>query len=305
MASQNRTITLNDDDIKRLKPQIAHYFALDYDIIDKIIQGDTMKILGQLPPQLVDCVFVDPPYNMAKIFNKTKFGKMKDGDYEEWLESWVRQLPRIMKPNASIYICGDWVSSSAIYRVLGRYFTIQNRITFEREKGRGAKRNWKNASEDIWFATNGDDYYFNVDAVKLKRKVIAPYKVDGKPKDWEESEGEGGVRLTYPSNIWTDITIPFWSMPENTNHPTQKPEKLLAKILMASTRPGDVVLDCFAGSGTTAVVAKKLQRHYITIDIDEEYCMLAMKRCEMASQNPAIQGYDGQFFYDRNWGNGG
>ena len=91
-----------------------------------------------------------------------------------------------------------------------------------------------------------DDYTFNVDAVKLKKKVIAPYRENGLPKDWKE-EGKDKYRLTYPSNIWTDITIPFWSMPENTPHPTQKPEKLLAKIILASSNEGDIVFDPFAG----------------------------------------------------------
>lgn len=81
--------------------------------------------------------------------------------------------------------------------------------------------------------------------VKLKRRVIAPYRrEDGSPKDWDKQE-QGNYRLTHPSNLWTDLTVPFWSMPENTDHPTQKPEKLLAKIILASSNPGELVLDPF------------------------------------------------------------
>lgn len=126
----------------------------------------------------------------------------------------------------------------------------------------GAKANWKNCSEDIWFATMSNEYHFDVDAVKLKRKVIAPYRdKEGAPKDWDESE-DGNYRLTFPSNLWTDITLPFWSMPENTDHPTQKPEKLIAKLILASSQVGDLVFDPFMGSGTTCVVAKKLGRNF-------------------------------------------
>ena len=82
---------------------------------------------------------------------------------------------------------------------------------------------------NIWFATKSSIYKFNLDAIKLKRKVIAPYKENGKPKDWEENI-DGNFRLTHPSNLWTDISVPFWSMPENTDNPTQKPEKLIARI---------------------------------------------------------------------------
>jgi site-specific DNA-methyltransferase (adenine-specific) len=182
---------------------------------------------------------------------------------------------------------------------LENVLTVRNRITFEREKGRGARSNWKNASEDIWFATRGDDYYFDVEAVKLRRRVLAPYRSDGQPKDWDETEA-GNFRLTHPSNLWTDLTIPFWSMPENTDHPTQKPEKLLAKLILASSRAGDLILDPFAGSGTTQVVARKLGRHFTGIEINPEYCLWAERRLELAAQDSGIQGNADGVFWERN-----
>ncbi|MCA1626323.1 MAG: site-specific DNA-methyltransferase, partial [Acidobacteria bacterium] len=206
---------------------------------------------------------------------------------------------RLLKPTASIYICGDWRSSSAIQSIGMKHFKLRNRITWEREKGRGAKANWKNAAEDIWFFTVSDKYVFNAEAVKIKRKVIAPYIEDGKPKDWEQS-ADGNFRLTSPSNLWTDLTVPFWSMPENTAHPTQKPEKLLAKIILASTNENDSILDPFAGSGTTAVVAKKLNRNFTGIERDENYCLLAEKRLELAEKDKTIQGFVDGIFWERN-----
>ena len=177
---------------------------------------------------------------------------------------------------------------------------MRNRITWEREKGRGSKTNWKNNSEDIWFCTVSDNYVFNVDAVKQKKKVIAPYREeDGTPKDWHKDEN-GSFRFTHPSNLWTDISIPFWSMPENTEHPTQKPEKLLAKLLLASSNEGQVVFDPFLGSGTTSVVAKKLNRKFVGIEIDEKYACISEKRIEAAGREKKIQGlYDG-VFWERN-----
>jgi site-specific DNA-methyltransferase (adenine-specific) len=206
---------------------------------------------------------------------------------------------RLLKPNGSMYICGDWRSSAAIQRVAEKYLKIQTRITWEREKGRGALSNWKNSSEDIWFCTKSDNYTFNVEAVKLKRRVVAPYKSNGKPKDWEKTE-EGNFRFTHPSNLWTDISVPFWSMPENTDHPTQKPEKLVAKIILASSNEGDTILDPFLGSGTTSVVAKKLGRKYVGIEIDEVYCALAEKRLAMVDDETSIQGYQDGVFLERN-----
>ena len=301
-APRNRTIILNDVDISTLKKRLI---KLDKptsfkQIENKTIHQDIFEALKYLPDSFVDLVFVDPPYNLNKTFNITSFKAMESEKYEEWLDSWVRKMIRLLKPNASIYICGDWKSSGAIFHVAKKYFQIQNRITFEREKGRGAKSNWKNCSEDIWFCTLSSDYHFDVEAVKMKRKVVAPYKdEDGKPKDWEDN-GDGKYRTTHPSNVWTDITIPFWSMPENTDHPTQKPEKLVAKIILASSRPDDVVFDPFLGSGTTSVVAQKLGRKYVGIDIDELYCCLAEKRLENARQDKTVQGYSDGVFWERN-----
>lgn len=206
---------------------------------------------------------------------------------------------RILKPSGSIYICCDWETSLIIGNVVKDFFKIQNRITWQREKGRGAKSNWKNGMEDIWFATKSDTYTFNLEAVKIRRKVIAPYRVEGKPKDWDET-CSGNYRDTCPSNFWDDITIPFWSMPENTAHPTQKPEKLIAKIILASSNPGDIILDPFLGSGTTSVVAKKLGRHYIGIEAEKIYCVWAEQRLEMAETDKKIQGYTNGVFWERN-----
>ena len=153
--------------------------------------------------------------------------------------------------------------------------------------------------EDIWFATVSEDYTFNLDAVKIRKRVIAPYRNNGVPKDWEENDS-GRWRNTCPSNFWNDITVPYWSMPENTAHPTQKPEKLLAKLILASSNPGDVVFDPFLGSGSSSVTAKKLGRHYSGIEREAEFCVWAEKRLEMADDDSRIQGYTDGFFKERN-----
>ena len=240
-----------------------------------------------------------PPYPLTKQFNEQRFQQVSLDEYENWLDSWLKLAVPLLKPTASFYLCGDWRSSAALQRVGMKYGKLRNRITWEREKGRGANANWKNCAEDIWFFTVSDNYTFNAESVRLKRKVIAPYRENGQPKDWREEEN-GNFRLTHPSNLWTDLTVPFWSMPENTEHPTQKPEKLLAKILLASTNAGDLVLDPFLGSGTTSVVAKKLGRRYVGIEIDEKYCCLAEKRLALAESDKSIQGYADGVFWERN-----
>lgn len=296
-APRNRTLSISNGEKDRLRMQITAKYRSNAD--SQLIIGDAFEVLKTLPERQFDLLFADPPYNLTKKFGKEEFKRSSSDEYEEWLDSWVRLCVPLLKPTASVYICGDWRSAAAIQRVGSKYFKQQNRITWEREKGRGAKRNWKNAAEDIWFFTVSDEFTFNLDAVKQRRRVMAPYKENGQPKDWSESQ-DGNFRDTHPSNIWTDITVPFWSMPENTDHPTQKPEKLLAKIILASTNAGYLILDPFAGSGTTAVVAKKLGRDFLAIESDGNFCLLTAKRLEMAETDKTIQGFSDGVFWERN-----
>ena len=302
-AARNKTIDMSIEEGKQYLDRcinISEPTSIDY-ILNKTILGDCLEVIPLLPNSFIDLLIVDPPYNLDKDFHGKKFKKTSDDVYEEYTETWVKAIIPHLKKEATIYVCCDWVSSPSIGRVLKKYFHIQNRITWQREKGRGALTNWKNGMEDIWFATNSKNYTFNVEDVKVRRKVIAPYKVDGKPKDWEET-AEGNFRNTYPSNFWDDISIPYWSMPENTAHPTQKPEKLLAKLILASSNAGDVVFDPFLGSGSTSVTAKKLGRQYIGIEVNPQYCVWAEKRLEMAESDKTIQGYTDGVFWERNTG---
>jgi site-specific DNA-methyltransferase (adenine-specific) len=300
-APMNRTLELTQDDRIRLRDRLLHSLP-EHPLTHPpqgVIWGDCLQWAHHLPAGFVDLLFLDPPYNLTKDFHGQKFSRQTIEAYTLWLDDAIATFKPLLRPSASIYICADWFSSISVFAVAASYFTVRNRITWEREKGRGAKANWKNASEDIWFCTMSDNYTFNVEAVKLRRKVLAPYRQNGSPKDWEATP-EGNFRDTHPSNLWTDITIPFWSMPENTDHPTQKSEKLLARLILASTNPGDFVLDPFLGSGTTCAVAKKLDRQFLGIEINEEYCLMAAKRLEIAEHDRSIQGYTDGIFWERN-----
>lgn len=301
-SSKNKTIDLPVEEgqtyLSRCITIDSCQKSLDY-VLDKTLLGDSFQILKYLPPCSVDLIIADPPYNLTKAFHGTTFSKKKLGEYRNYTEEWLTLTTALLKDTGSLYVCCDWETSLIIGSVLQEMCIVRNRITWQREKGRGAAANWKNGMEDIWFATKSDNYTFNLDAVKIRKKVIAPYKVDGKPKDWQKTE-QGNYRDTCPSNFWDDITIPFWSMAENTAHPTQKPEKLIAKIMLASSNPGDIVFDPFLGSGTVSVVAKKLNRHYVGIEQNPQYCVWTEKRLEMAEQDKNIQGYNQGVFWERN-----
>lgn len=301
-APLNRTLTVTEQEKPLLRESVVGENELkeNQSVIDKIIHADWLQVMDAIPNEIADLIILDPPYNLTKNFHGMTFSARSGRDYESYLRSWFPSVCQKLKPSGSLYLCGDWKCTSVLQHVMEEELTVMNRITWQREKGRGAKHNWKNAMEDIWFGVkNPKDYYFDVDAVKMKRRVVAPYKVEGKPKDWEETP-DGNFRITYPSNFWDDISIPFWSMPENTDHPTQKPEKLYAKLILASSRKGDVILDPFVGSGTAPVVAKKLGRHFIGVEINEEYCLWAAKRLMLAEQDTAIQGYSDGVFWERN-----
>ena len=300
-SGRNQTIIVSGCEIPLLEKHISSIEDLRHGFHDDMmVNADLYDCIDLIPDNHFDLIIIDPPYNLDKDFHGKVFSAMKQDEYEEYLRSWFYKVCDKLKDNGSLYMCGDWKCSSSMQRVIEEKLTVVNRISWQREKGRGAKSNWKNGMEDIWFAVkNPRDYYFNVDAVMMKRRVIAPYKVDGKPKDWEETDA-GNFRTTYPSNFWDDISIPFWSMPENTSHPTQKPEKLYAKLILASSKQGDRIFDPFAGSGTAAVVARKLGRSFCGIEINREYCLWAAKRLANALTDKSIQGYADGVFWERN-----
>lgn len=275
-----------------------YYLSLS-NILNKTIQANFFHIAEYLPKEFIDLAIIDPPYNLTKNFHGFKFSKQNNSEYLEYTRKYLSLIYPLLKSTGTIYVCCDWQSSLVIGQCLSEFFNVRNRITWQREKGRGSKTNWKNGMEDIYFATKSDKYTFNIDKVKIRKKVIAPYRVEGQPKDWIETKN-GNFRDTCPSNFWDDITIPFWSMPENTAHPTQKPEKLIAKLILASSNEDDIIFDPFVGSGTTSVTAKKLNRKYVGIEQNPQYCIWTEKRLELANRDRTIQGFEKGVFFERN-----
>lgn len=300
-APKNKTIDL---ELEEGRAYLERCLRIDAPVpldglLDRTVCGDSFAVLPLLPRGFADLLIADPPYNLRKDYHGARFSPMGEEDYAAYTARWLDLALPLLKPEGSVYVCCDWRSSLVIGRALGERLHVRNRITWQREKGRGARKNWKNAMEDIWFATVGDEYYFDADAVRQRRRVLAPYREEGQPKDWSETE-EGRFRDTAPSNFWDDLSVPYWSMPENTAHPTQKPEKLMAKLILASSPPGGVVLDPFLGSGSSAVTAKKLGRRFVGVEQNPLYCVWCEKRLELAESERRIQGYADGVFWERN-----
>lgn len=300
-APRNRTLDLTSAERTALAGLLLEEtaFFTDDGIRDRIICAELAAVIDRLPESCADLLIIDPPYNRNTDFHGSRFSRMTDTAYLAYVRSWFIPLLRVLKPGGSLYLCGTWREGHILQQVLAEHLVIRNRITWQREKGRGARKNWKNSCEDIWFATRGNNYWFDVEAVKVRRTVRAPYRENGQPKDWT-TDAAGRYRLTHPGNLWDDLTVPYWSMPENTDHPAQKPEKLFAKLVLASCPPGGLVLDPFLGSGTAAVVARKLGRRFCGIERNREYCLWALKRLALAETAPAIQGYADGIFWERN-----
>lgn len=298
-ASMNRTITLDDSEINDLKLQIQDYYHMP----NEIICGNFNIVNASIAP--VDLILLDPPYNITKKYSTTTFKAMPDEEYYDYILDIFKKCLSVLKDSGTMYVCGDW-KTSYIQRKALEFLENQgmcdviNRITWSRDKGRGANNNWKNNIEDIWMVVKDkNNYYFNVDAVKMKKTVLAPYKdKNGNNKDWQ-NDGDGAYRMTHPSNVWFDITVPFWSMSENTDHPTQKSEKLYAKLILASSKPGDLVYEPFAGVCTGVVTAYKLDRKFIAVEQEQEYACLGQKRLNMAQLNKNIQGFEDGIFRDK------
>ena len=211
-APRNRTLTCSPEELLEFSKAILHVEESvgRQDINGQLIGGDFFEIAAYLPKHFIDLLILDPPYNLTKNYNGNYFRRLDNDSYISWFRKAIKLLIPMMKPSATVYVCSDWKTSTLVLPVLEERFFVRNRITWEREKGRGAGVMEEQYQKISGFAQS-EDYYFDVDAVKLKRKVLAPYRVKGEPKDWKQ-ESDGNYRLTHPSNIWTDLTVPFWSM---------------------------------------------------------------------------------------------
>lgn len=301
-ASMNRTITLSDDERKTYQDYISDHFELNE---NSVICGDFTKINNQIPYEYFDLILLDPPYNLTKKYGENIFKSMTDAEYIEYILFILKECLKKLKPSGTMYVCGDWKTSYLQRKALEHcedemLCDVINRITWSRDKGRGSEKNWKNNIEDIYMVVKSKDQYtFNINDVKIRKTVLTPYRdKNGNNKDWEETE-EGKFRMTCPSNIWFDITVPFWSMAENTDHPTQKSEKLYAKLILASSNKGDNIYEPFAGVFTGCVTAAKLGRNWVGVEFENEYCLLGQKRLVLAEINKNIQGYEDGVFRDK------
>jgi len=246
--------------------------------LGRIMQGDCIDGMNALPEESVDLIFADPPYNLqlggdlSRPDNSVVNGVTEDWDqfdtmdaYDLFSHNWLQAARRILKPNGSIWVVGSYHNIFRVGTVLqDQQFWIQNDIIWRKSNPmpnfRGTR--FTNATETLIWATKSEDAKptFNYDAMKMMNEGVQMRN------DWVLPICTGKERLKKSDGTKA--------------HPTQKPESLLHRVILSTSNPGDVVLDPFFGTGTTGAVAKKLGRHFIGFEMEEEYILHAQKRID-------------------------
>lgn len=244
-----------------------------------ILWGDVLENLNQIDSESVDLVFADPPYNIGKDFDGLKENWIEN-DFLAWCLQWIKECHRVLKPCGTFYLMNSTENMPYLDLKCRAYFTVKSRIVWHYDSsGVQAKRYFGSMYEPMLMLTkHAEKYTFNYKDIRIEAKTGATRKLIDYRKDPPQPYNAWKV----PGNVWTFPRVRF-KMKEYENHPTQKPEALLERIIRVSSNPGDTVLDPFAGSFTTCAVAKKLTRKSIGIEINEEYIKMGIRRLGLPS----------------------
>lgn len=250
------------------------------DYLNVIFNEDCLVGLSKIPDNSVDLVCIDPPYSLGKDYgNKSDMQSPKE--YLEWTYCWIDAVLPKMKANASFYIFLSWQFSPEIFVYLKQKMTMVNEIIWDRKVPSmgGSVRKYSSVHDNLGFFVNGCDYYFDLDAIRV------PYdEITKKARSRKQFEGSKWLELGHnPKDIWSVSRI-HGQAPERQNHPTQKPLEIIERIIKASCPPNGLVLDCFMGSGTTAIASINTGRNYIGFEINPEYFDLINARIDKTNQ---------------------
>jgi len=242
----------------------------------KIYQGDAIEVLkNKIKNNSIDLIFVDPPYNIGKNFNGRKDKWKSDDDYLNWCYEWIDLLLQKLKKTGSLYIMTStqFIPNFDIY--LKDKINILSRIVWSYDSsGVQAKNYYGSMYEPILFCVKDkNNYTFNSKDILVEAKTGSKRKLI----DYRKNPPQPYNTQKVPGNVWEFPRVRY-RMPEYENHPTQKPIKLLERIIKASSKEGDIILDPFSGTFTTSYVAKKLNRKSIEIEIDEDYSKIGIRR---------------------------
>jgi len=252
-------------------------------------QGDAIEWLSTLDTDSVDLVIADPPYNIKKA----EWDNFASGQaYVEWSLTWIEQVSRILKPTGSFYICGFSEILADIKLPASRFFKGCRWLIWHYKNKANLSNDWGRSHESILHFRKTKNFYMDIDNVRiLYGEHTLKYPSHPQAITSQYANNDNNYSKTWnphskgakPRDV-IEIPTTCNGMNEKTKHPTQKPEELIRKFILASSKRQDIVIDPFLGSGTTAVTAEQLGRKWLGCDMNSEYLELAFQRIKDANQ---------------------
>ena len=244
-----------------------------------IYQGDVLECFKELENDSFDLIFADPPYNLGKDFDGVS-DTFDEDFYIQWMEKWIVEIERVIKPDGSIYLMNSTQNFAQMDLICRKSFHIQSRIVwFYDSSGVQAKTKFGSTWEPILHMTkNKNKFTFNSDDILVEAKTGSQRKLI----DYRKTPPQPYNTKKVPSNVWEIPRVRF-KMDEYENHPTQKPLKLMERIILASSNKGDKVLDPFSGSFSTGAACRELERRFVGFDLNEDYVKIGIRRLSIPS----------------------
>jgi len=221
-----------------------------------ILQGDCVEMLKSIDSESIDLIIADPPYNLGKDYGNNS-DNLEFDDYISFTKSWLKESVRVLKKTGTVYIFVGFRYISYLYQILENDYNMKfaNWICWHYTQGIGKTKGFSPRHDDILMFTKSDNYIFNLDDIKVPQKYYRAIN---------------NMRGANPGDVW-EISHVHYCQRNRQNHPTQKPEALMERMVLASSNEGDLVLDPFSGSGTTLRVCQQLNRNCIGIELNSEY----------------------------------
>jgi site-specific DNA-methyltransferase (adenine-specific) len=246
--------------------------------MNTILHGDCLKHLAELPAASVDLVFADPPFNIGYDYDVYDDARCKE-EYLAWTDRWLGAVKRVLAPAGSLYVAiGDEYAAEIKVRLDALGLTMRNWIVWHYTFGVSCQKKFNRSHAHIfYYVADPKRFTFNADAIRVpsaRQTTYADRRANprGKlPDDTWVLRPQEDDRLFRPDGDTWYVSRVCGTFKERTGHPCQMPEALLERIVKVSSNEGDLVLDPFAGSGTTLAVAKRLGRRYLGIELSEEY----------------------------------
>lgn len=256
--------------------------------LNDVIDGDCVTVLNDRPAGFADLVFADPPFNIGYQYDVYDDRRAK-ADYLTWTETWLAAAARVLKPTGSFFLAiGDEFVAEHKVRLDALGLTMRNWIVWHYTFGVNCQKKFNRSHAHIlYYVKDPKHYTFNADATRVPSARMTTYAdrranpVGKLPDDtWVLRPQETDAHFKPDQDTWFESRV-CGTFKERVSHPCQMPEAVLARIIRVATNPGDVVVDPFAGSGTTLAVAKKLGRKYLGTELSEQYADGVRKRLQM------------------------